>query len=171
MNRPAENTPYLELAYLTGPDQGPMVPAGKQRCDPAAGCGKVLDESEFYTHGNGKGSDKKYLRSICRTCENSRPRKATRARVISRRARQRATALLLEEYADRFEALLDQERRVAEVEYEMLGEAVVLKPGPRRPGQALTERIDVARCRRCHTNHDRGHSCPSCGHTEEESND
>lgn len=167
MSRPLEVSPADELAELIGPPRAPMVPAGRKRCDPAAGCGAVKDVGEFYTHGNGK-DDKKYLRSVCRDCENAKPRKQTRAKVIARRARQRAMALLLEESADRFAVLYARERRVAETEYDLLGEGVILRPGPARADQSVVERIDVARCRRCHTNHDRGHSCPNCGHHEEE---
>ena len=129
-------------------------------------CKAVKPLSEFYLHDNGRGS--KFRASDCRDCSNSRPRVATPARVINRRARQRATAILLEEHQDRFVELLAQERRVAEAEYYLLGEDAVLKPGPRREGQDVLERIDVARCRRCHTHHDRGHTCPACGATEEE---
>ena len=129
-------------------------------------CNEAKPGREFYIHSNGHGGRNRSRQ--CRVCENATPRKATRARVIGRRARQRATAALLERFALEFEILLMQERKAVEAEYDQLGEGVVLRPGPRREGQTTIERIDVARCKSCHTNHDRGHRCPACGSTQEE---
>lgn len=38
-----------------------------------------------------------------------------------------------------------------------------LKPGPRKPGEDVTDRLDVARCPECRAHHDRGHVCKACG--------
>jgi hypothetical protein len=109
--------------------------------------------------------------SLPQPVDTTQPRRRTPARVIRNRARHRATALLLEEYQTRFQVLLTQEQRVATNEAAMLlamgdgavDNVVLLRPGMRLEGQTPGERIDVARCKRCHTNHDAGHVCPRCG--------
>lgn len=106
----------------------------------------------------------------------SRARTATEAKVVRRRARQRAAQLLIERYPDEFHRLVDQEVRVAWAEVAMLrveaeapegASTVLLRSGRRGPDETPLHRIDTATCRRCHTHHDRGHSCPNCGHKEE----
>lgn len=129
-------------------------------------CGKELKATEFYWSWNVR--DSRWQRdSRCKDCHNGTKRTSP-AKVINRRARQRATALLLQEYAERFEELLAQERRVAAAEYAVLeqhkpGDRQVLRAGRRRPGETVLERLDIARCTECHTHHDRGHVCPKCG--------
>lgn len=138
-------------------------------------CGKEKPVGEFYSHDNGHGSV--VSGKHCRDCENSRPRRPTVARAVRNRARHRAFQRLAEEQQERFAVLLEEETAKAQHEHDVLQaigglpdptEVVRIKPGPKREGQSVLERIDVARCRRCHTHHDRGHTCPSCGSTEEE---
>lgn len=165
-------------ADLTPPTPEPYIPSGKRRCDPVTGCGQVKAEDEFYAHGNGKAGGQKWTRAICKDCDNGRPRKATPSRAIRNRARHRAMQRLAGHHPRQFDVLFQQEVEKAQREYEILqaigahtvpeGEPVRLRPGPKRAGQEAEHRIDVARCTVCHTNHDRGHSCPNCGHTEEE---
>ena len=142
------------------------------------GCGQIKPATEFYEHSNGKGGGKTWRRRICRDCENKRQRKATPARTIRNRARHRALQRLAAHHPRLFDQLYNEELGKAEQEHAILqaigaytvpeGESVRLRPGPKREGQQVIERIDVARCQRCHTNHDRGHTCPNCGSTEEE---
>jgi|SRR5450759_2161331 len=109
--------------------------------------------------------------SLLQPTDTTQPRRRTPARVIRNRARHRATALLLEEFPDRFQVLLSQEQRVATIEAAMLlatgpndsDNVVLLRPGVRLEGQTPEDRIDVGRCTRCQTSHDAGHVCPRCG--------
>lgn len=135
------------------------------------GCGKEKPRSEF--HLRKAGGNKRNPR--CRDCDNSRTRTATPARVIRVRARHRAVAALIERHRTEFEELMAEATESARTEAEALAEdpaaaehyqpdeTVRLRPGPRRAGQDVTERIDVARCTNCATHHDRGHVCPNCG--------
>lgn len=152
-----------------------VIKAGPFVC---TGCSERLPGTDFYWAWNTR--DARHQRDPqCKDCSNSRSRSGdstSQAKVVSRRARQRATARLLQEYPERFAELLEQERRVAATEFHMLTELAVsqgqkravLKPGPRRPGQEVGHRLDVASCRRCHTHHDAGHVCPNCGAGPEE---
>lgn len=150
--------------------EAPLVPYGSKQC---GNCLEIKPLREFYgQHDNRK--DATYPSSQCKDCENSKPRNRTLPRVLRNRARNRATALLIERRREEFEALLEQETEKVWAEHQEISkvskEAIPrLKPGARREGQTVLERIDVARCTVCHTNHDRGHVCPVCGHRDEES--
>lgn len=143
-----------------------VIPEGPFACTT---CERDLPGTDFYWAWNRR--DRRWQRdSRCKDCHNATSNANSRAKVINRRARQRATALLLEEYPERFAELLERERKVAAMEYDLLndpdaGEAGYqrLRPGARRAGQTVMERLDVARCTICHTHHDRGHVCPKCG--------
>ena len=102
--------------------------------------------------------------------------KPTAARLIDQRARRRATQALLRAHHDEFQMLLMAERARATEEAERLvsarpptahqhaaSEPPRLMSGRYKPGQNATDRIDVARCRRCHEHHDAGHICQNCG--------
>jgi len=183
MTRPDYQTSLRELGDGTFVE----IIAGKgeilmRHCDPKiGGCGKDKPIDEFHLTGNGRDQPKRWRRHICRDCDNSRHRPATANRAIRNRARHRAVARLAVEFAERFAELLGEETEYAEHEYHVLqavggyanpAEPVRLRPGARRADQHVTERIDVARCTRCATHHDRGHACPNCGLTQqEESND
>lgn len=171
VSRPAEHTPAEEVAELLhgkGDDRPALIlPDELFTCTLGE---HVKPASEFYWAWNKR--DERWQRdSRCKDCHNATNRTNTKAKVVNRRARQRATALLLAEYSERFAELLAQERRVAETEYEMLAEhtgnpKTVLRPGSRRIGEGTLARIDTAECRRCHAHHDRDHACPNCGFTE-----
>ena len=89
--------------------------------------------------------------------------------MLRNRARHRATAALIQAHADEFETLLadatDEVRAEAEAlaEHGAEGQMTRLRPGPRRRGQDVAERLDVARCPECAGHHDRGHICTNCG--------
>lgn len=109
--------------------------------------------------------------------EERRARTASEAKVVRRRARQRAAQLIIERHREEYDRLVDQEVRVAWAEVAMFkavapipdgAKTVLLRSGRRKPEEAPIHRIDTATCRRCHTSHDRGHVCPSCGSSEEE---
>ena len=99
--------------------------------------------------------------------------KPTEARLIDQRARRRATQALIERHRDEFDTFYEMHRRAAEVEAGTLAEKAAekhpttepprLMPGARKPGQDVTERIAVARCRHCIRHHDKGHRCSNCG--------
>ena len=136
-------------------------------CDPSlGGCGATLPLAEFNRTGG------EWYRNVCKDCDNRRPRKPTEARTIRNRARHRAKARLIDEFRDRYDALLEEEIYAAEREFATLAalgdyddptEPVRLRPGQRRAGQDPLDRIDVARCRRCHAHHDASHVCQNCG--------
>lgn len=63
-------------------------------------------------------------------------------------------------------AWAEHERVAAEAAARGQSDAPVarLKTGPKRREQTdVVERLDVARCPKCHTHHDAGHLCPNCG--------
>lgn len=139
------------------------------------GCGHTKDLEEFY--GAGENHTPK---SLCKDCDNTRARPRTSARMLRTRARNRAMARLTKLHPVEFATLVAEEQQLAEQEAELLellakqgnhakpSAPVALRPGPKRAGQDITHRVDTATCRRCHTHHDRGHTCPNCGHTEKE---
>ena len=149
-------------------------PKGVRTC---RACGKTKPVEEFYVHTNGK-TDKQHRARRCKDCENGRARTPTTTRMVRNRARNRAYQALAEEYRERFNELYQQELVVAKNEAdilkmvaEMRGDAqpeiVRLKSGPKREGQTVVERLDVARCSKCQNYHDEGHQCPTC-HPQEE---
>jgi hypothetical protein len=100
----------------------------------------------------------------CSSCKSSTARQVTIKRTANRRARQRATSLLLTEYAFRFEQLFQQElpKVLREME-ELGGHQVKLLPGPAKEGQkSITERI-AKLCPDCSSHHRHNHACQSCG--------
>lgn len=113
--------------------------------------------------------------SYCRDCDSARPRTRSRTKILTGRARNRALAELAKRHRDEFRDLLDYFLRIARDEAEQLAgtatarqaypnaQTVRLRPGARRAGQPIEERIDVARCGECIGYHDRGHRCPACG--------
>lgn len=143
-------------------------------------CGQDKPAAEFYVR-NRDGRTRKIC-PRCRDCDNTRARARTEARVFRVRARHRAIADLIDLHRVEFEALLEQHTVTVQAEAATLTAAAAadqahghdahhaapdplprLRPGPRRPGQTVTERLDVARCAHCVKHHDRGHTCPSCG--------
>ena len=139
-------------------------------------CGVTKSVEEFYTHTNGK-TNKEHRARRCKDCENSRERTPTTTRMVRNRARNRAYQALAEEYRERFHELYERELVVAKNEVELIAELARmrgdaqpeiarLKTGPKRAGQGVAERLDVARCSKCQNYHDRGHACPTC-HQEE----
>jgi hypothetical protein len=99
--------------------------------------------------------------------------KPTAARLIDQRARRRATQALIDLHRDEFRDLYEWHRRNATTEARVLAtkaaethpstEPPRLMTGARKPGQDVTERIDVARCPHCVRHHDSGHVCANCG--------
>jgi len=147
-------------------------------------CGQLKPVDEFYRrHRDGRTSK---ICPRCRDCDNTRTRSRTEARVVRVRARHRAVADLIANHRAEFDALLERHALAARAEASALATAAAqqhadsadhhphatphpaeelprLRPGPRRPGQTVTERLDVARCAQCVKHHDRGHTCPNCG--------
>lgn len=155
------------IRKVTAPrDEEPDVPAGSKPC---TRCTQVKPLAEFYPDPSGKHGRK----SICRTCQNQR--QPTQARMMRNRGRKRANAILAQRHRAEFQQLLEQEtekawaeheRLVAEAEARGQHDAAVarLKPGPKRQEETdVAQRLDVARCPKCHTHHDEQHVCPSCG--------
>lgn len=138
----------------------------KKRCTK---CGQTKPLTDFYP--DRKARDRHA--SNCRTCNNKRP--PTEARIIRIRARHRAVAALIDKHPDEFQELLttavveikaeaEQIKTAAEASGNADAGLARLKPGPRRKGEdGVTKRLDVARCRHCHTHHDAEHVCPNCG--------
>lgn len=134
-------------------------------------CGAEKPLDDFYEQAKGRDGRMAH----CIACNNDRP--PTEARIIRQRARHRATARLLEEHRDEFTRLLEEETVKARTEHARLAEKAAatgnddaaiarLRPGQkRRTEQDAADRLDVARCRSCHTHHDAEHECPSCGDT------
>lgn len=134
-------------------------------------CGKVKRLEEF--HNDSNRSDGKQNR--CKTCTNAYvSRKPTTARMVRNRARQRARAELVVRHQQEFDDLYEVEYELAMAEARALaalpeaqehyaGEPPRLRTGARQVGQSALDRLDVARCSRCSTNHDRSHVCPNCG--------
>lgn len=127
---------------------------------------KPIDD--YYVQSNGPGG----RMSQCIKCNNDRP--PTEARIVRQRARSRATMQLIEVHRDEFTRLIEAETVKARAEHAALTAAAEaagnhdaavarLRPGPRRAGEDSADRLDVARCRSCHTHHDADHECPSCG--------
>ena len=141
------------------------------------GCEKDLPLDEFYKNQAGKHGRATY----CKACDNARKRDATPKKVNRTRARHRAVKDLIAAHPDEFARYLATRLAEAETEAETLTEAaanlpsdhdhepsakpqpVRLRSGPRKNGETVIERIDVARCGECRTHHDRGHRCPACG--------
>lgn len=152
----------------------------KKKCP---GCEQDLPLGEFYVAKTGKHGRATY----CKTCENSRKRPATSGKVNRNRARHRAVSDLIDAHPEEFEEYFAARLREAEIEAVALTAAaadlprhnhapvvapktpqpVRLKSGPRRDGQSIAERIDVARCGECQSHHDRGHKCLMCGSSPE----
>jgi hypothetical protein len=164
----------------SGYDQAEARPAASVETKTCTSCGKVKPRSEFYARNNDGSSAKVCPR--CRDCDNTRTRVATPARFLRTRARHRATSELIERHRVEFQALLEDATEQVVAEAQHLAAAAAeqpvddhghqpqpapamprLKPGPRRKGQDVTERLDVARCPECVGYHDRGHRCASCG--------
>ena len=152
------------------PEEEVGPPPGYLEC---AACHEMKSVEAFYTHTNGK-TNRPQLSRRCKDCDNGRQRQPTPTRMVRNRARNRAMAELVTLCPEMFEQLYDKHLARALREHEALtylaaqrGDAdatvVRLRPGPPRAGQSVTERLDVARCPRCHEYHDHGHQCPSCG--------
>lgn len=161
MTEPAEPLERFEL----------RVPYGMAQCNT---CMEMKPLAEYYVHTSGKsGVTQRAAR--CKDCDNGRERPVTITRLMRNRARNRAAALLIRAYPQQYERLVAEQLEAALEEAHQLGqaegEAVRLKPGPKRAGQSIVDRIDVARCARCHTHHDAGHVCPVCGSEQEEEAD
>lgn len=90
--------------------------------------------------------------------------------MIYNRARTRALTLLAHEHPQQFKAILIAEINVATIEaaVDLGNEPTRLKPGPRKPGERVVDRIDVGRCQICIESHDNEHSCPYCGWSADE---
>jgi hypothetical protein len=132
-------------------------------------CEQTKPETEFYPDPNAKSG----RNSACRACNNRRDPSVQR--MVRTRARNRAMAALMTRHREEFERLYQQEFVDALQEhYTLAAEAAAagfpdaevarLKPGPkRREETSVIDRLDVARCPRCHTHHDEDHTCPTCG--------
>lgn len=102
----------------------------------------------------------------------------TEARLVDQRARGRATQALINNHREEYEQLLAAYKAEAIEELELLPAPaaspehptrppapVRLKPGPRKAGEAVTDRVDVGNCPFCRAYHDNGHRCQRCGQT------
>lgn len=100
--------------------------------------------------------------------------KPTASRLIDQRARRRAQQQLIENHRQEFRDLYEWHRRNAATEADLLASKASESPhqiagpprlmtGARKPGQDVTDRIDVARCPHCVRHHDAGHVCANCG--------
>lgn len=121
---------------------------------------------EFYRVQSGRGGRMAH----CIACNNKRP--PTKVRMCRNRARSRAYTILAKRHADEYELLYRTEYAAAVREHERLqagaagnadAEHARLRPGPVREGESRIDRLDTARCQRCHTHHDAEHECPDCG--------
>lgn len=128
-------------------------------------CSRSRPRSEFEASKNAADG-------LLGTCRDCRRRPPTLSRAIRNRARHRAYAVLIERHQAEWEQLLSAKTIEVTVELDRIRKAAGsngdpvprLKPGPRRKDQSdVIERIDVARCRACHTHHDAKHVCPTCG--------
>lgn len=148
-----------------------VPPVGVKVCSK---CKVTQPLDEFHAHSqtrDGKSSQ-------CRKCNSKRPPKASR--IIRTRARGRAMYRLLEAHRTEFEQLLEEETVKAQAEHEEVTavaaergqpDAAVarLKSGPKRKTQtSATERLDVARCPKCHQFHDAGHQVVACDTDQQE---
>jgi hypothetical protein len=136
-------------------------------------CGQIKPVEEFYRRHTDGSSAKRT--PCCRDCDNVRPRSRTANRIIRVRARHRAVAELTKRHSVEFRDLLDWFTKTAFEEAAQLAiapaatetyqqnQTVRLRPGPKRQGQDVEDRIDVARCAECIGYHDRGHRCENCG--------
>lgn len=126
-------------------------------------CAEVKPLTEYFPNKNTKDG----RASWCRKCNNDRPR--TPARMVEGRARGRAYRLLAKAHPVEFEQIFAAETQKAIAEHERVAQeaqargqadaAVArIKPGPKRREQSdAIERLDVARCPKCHRYHDAGH--------------
>lgn len=110
------------------------------------------------------------ISSMCIACNNSRP--ITPTRIVRNRARSRSYVVLAERHAAEFEQILAAQLSRAQKEHQLIQSAVAgqpdaatarLRPGPKRDGETVLDRLDVARCPVCHTHHDADHTCAECG--------
>lgn len=133
-------------------------------------CDEVKPLEDFYQQPSQQGVR---IHPTCKKCENARPRVRNAARTIAQRARQRATAELIERHSQEFEALKVLHRSLVEREMEELARAmpeavdpetqvVPLKPGQRMQGETIADRV-ADPCADCERYHGRGHRCPLCG--------
>lgn len=129
-------------------------------------CETTKPINDFYRNDRSRGGRMAH----CIACNNQRP--PTMVRICRNRARSRAVAILAQRHADEYEALYQEQYDGALREHEQLQAAAAgnpdaeharLRPGPVREGESKLDRLDVARCVRCHTHHDAEHECPSCG--------
>ena len=159
----SEPAPELERFVL-------RVPYGMAQCNT---CMEMKPLAEYYVHTSGKsGVTQRAAR--CKDCDNSRERPVTITRLMRNRARSRAAALLVKAYPEQYARLVGEQLEAALEEAHQLSasdEPVLLKSGPKRAGETVLDRIDVARCARCHSHHDAGHICPVCGSEQEEEAD
>lgn len=140
-----------------------MKEADKKTCSK---CEQTKPLNDFYASKQVLSG----LASICIACNNSRP--ITPTRMVRNRARNRAYVVLAERHAGEFEQIMTAELSRAQKEHELIQSAAAgrpdavtarLRPGPKRNGESVIDRLDVARCPACHTHHDADHECPSCG--------
>lgn len=136
-------------------------------------CTQVKPLTEFFTNKETRDGHA----SWCRSCNNGN-RRPTPSRLIRNRARGRAMFTLAQRHAAEFEQLLEEETTKAWAEHERVAaeaaamgntdaEVARLKTGPKRREQTdVVERLDVARCPKCHEHHDAGHRCANCADAE-----
>lgn len=137
-------------------------------------CGQTKPLSEFFANPSTKDG----RASWCRVCNNKRER--TPARMVEGRARGRAYRRLAKAHPEEFDRLFAEETAAAIAEHERVQAAAAargqadapvarLRSGPKRREETdAVQRLDVARCRTCHTHHDAGHACPGCGEVTRE---
>lgn len=126
-------------------------------------CGKDQALAEFGRNAGAADG----LNWWCKDCTNTQKRPSTPERMARNRANHRARAALAERHRDEFQQLVavEYDRALAEIQdlTQPGAEHVTrLRPGARREGQSVAERVDVAWCKTCHAYHDSGHACPSC---------
>lgn len=147
---PSEHPVELEVG-----DDAP-TPVKMRTC---AMCKVSKPETEFYDKKDYKGAK----RSYCKDCDTTRPTKQTATKQLKTRARHRAVSALVINHREEFDRLLAEFLVQVKVEAEELGMDGSLprrlRTGPKRKGQTVMERLDVARCPRCHEFHDAGHVC------------
>lgn len=134
-------------------------------------CGVEQPIANYYKNAASRGGRMAH----CISCNNKRPPTVTR--MVRNRARSRAYAALAERHKAEFAELYEQILEKARKEHAAVQDAAAakgnadaqvarLRRGPKREGETSTlERLDVARCPKCHAHHDADHECPTCGDT------
>lgn len=152
-----------------------LPPPGTKRC-PRCRETKFVDEFHAQTRRNGDIRRQGWCKACHREDQVGQKKRLTPTKQKRTRARQRATAELLQLHYDEFRVLLEKHQAIVEAEFNAITEAAVkagltipadgivrLRTGIRLADQGITDRMDVARCPDCARHHDAGHVCEACG--------